>query len=128
MCVCVSMQETIIRRRMQSAPSSKDWRQEGKVSIMKNQGQCGGCWAFAASGSIESSYLIATGRTAQQTQIDLSDQQLLSCSGAGSCNGGGCPGAIDYVARAYLTTTRNIPYRAFDGEYTHTHSLSLLLQ
>ncbi len=60
-----------------------DWRKEGKVTPVRDQGNCGSCWDFAALGAFEGSYLIRNGGSP-----DASEQQILECSGAGSCGGG----------------------------------------
>ncbi len=69
-----------------------DWRSEGKVTPVKMQGGCGSCWAFTAAAVIESAYLIANNKT-----VDLSEQQILNCSKAGSCGGGWYEGVFSYV-------------------------------
>ena len=65
--------------------ASKDWRSEGKVNDVQDQGYCGSCWAFAAVASYEGAEAIATG-----TLEKYSEQQLVSCSsnGCNGCNGG----------------------------------------
>jgi len=72
-----------------------DWDSQGKVTPVKDQGQCGSCWAFSATASIESAVLIA-GRS----QVLLSEQQLVDCSqaqGNYGCNGGWMDSAFDYI-------------------------------
>ncbi len=65
-------------------PSSLDWRDVNGITSVKNQGDCGSCWAFAATGEMEAFAKIYYG-----VELDLSEQQVISCNpyGAG-CNGG----------------------------------------
>ena len=58
-----------------SIPTSIDWRTEGAVNPVKDQGQCGSCWAFSAVGALESRYKISAG-----TLYSLSEQQLVVCA------------------------------------------------
>jgi len=54
---------------LRELPSQVDWRDKGVVSPVRDQGSCGSCWSFAAAGTLESHYKIATGE-----QIILSEQ------------------------------------------------------
>jgi len=67
-----------------------DWRDSKKVSKVQDQQSCGSCWAFAAVGAYESSYLIENNLTKDDANPpDASDQQALDCSFASySCAGG----------------------------------------
>ena len=56
---------------------------------VKNQGQCQGCWAWATAAAMESSYLINGPGDRTNLTLDFSESDLISCSGAGSCAGGG---------------------------------------
>jgi cathepsin L len=69
-----------------------DWRKYGKVTGVKDQKSCGSCWDFAALAAYESNYLIRNNLT-----VDSSEQQILDCSGAGSCKGGSHTGVFDFL-------------------------------
>jgi len=98
-----------------AVPASVDWVAAGKVNPIKDQGQCGSCWAFSAVGALESACAIdpKCGKL-----ISLSEQQLVDCSqsfGNQGCNGGLMDQAFEYVQTKPLTTESNYPYTAQDG-------------
>ncbi|MCK4730727.1 MAG: thrombospondin type 3 repeat-containing protein [Candidatus Aenigmarchaeota archaeon] len=79
-------------------PSSLDWRtKDGKdwTTPIRDQGDCGSCWAFSATGVVESRVNIALNNSTYN--IDLSEQDLVSCSDAGDCSGGWESGALEYI-------------------------------
>jgi len=68
------------------APGAIDWREQGVVNEVKDQGQCGSCWAFSAVSAFESAYAISTGNL-----IHLSEQEVVDCDIYGmdmGCDGG----------------------------------------
>ncbi|KAF0291936.1 Cathepsin L [Amphibalanus amphitrite] len=74
------------QRSAKSLPSSLDWRDHGVVTPVKNQGQCGSCWAMSVTGALEGAWALAG-----HPLVSLSDQQLMDCSGDYGnygCNGG----------------------------------------
>jgi C1A family cysteine protease len=88
-----------------------DWRDFNGVTPVKDQGQCGSCWAFAATGAFESSYLLATGIV-----TDLSEQQVLSCNtGQSSCNGGWMGDGYDLFHNYGAIDEACMPYHANDN-------------
>ncbi|KAI4335206.1 hypothetical protein L6164_013875 [Bauhinia variegata] len=96
-------------------PETKDWREEGIVTPVKNQGRCGSCWTFSTTGSLEAAYAQAFGKN-----ISLSEQQLVDCAGAFNnfgCHGGLPSQAFEYIKyNGGLETEEAYPYTAKDGE------------
>jgi len=93
-------------------PNDVDWRDKGAVQKVKDQGQCGSCWAFSATGAIESINFIKNG-----TLPNLAEQQLVDCDKAESgCNGGMESDAIEWVAKnGGQCAEKDYPYTARDG-------------
>eukprot|EP01084_Bolivina_argentea_P096522 173516_1 len=111
---------TIPKQTILNEAESIDWTNyQGKnyVTPVKNQGQCGSCWAFSATGSIESRTAITTQVTGSEI-IELSEQQLVDCSSNSTyhnaaCNGGMMNDAFRYVvASGGLCTEKEYPYKA----------------
>jgi len=95
------------------APASMDWRKTNKVTKVKNQGQCGSCWAFSTTGSIEAANLIKNG--GNPADHELSEQQLVDCSTANNgCNGGLMDYAFNYV--------KNLGAKGDDTEASYSYT------
>lgn len=97
------------------APSGTvDWVSAGAVTPVKNQGQCGSCWAFSTTGALEGLNWI---HNKPATIASYSEQQLVDCSwafGNQGCNGGLMQDAFKYVMKNGITTEANYPYVARD--------------
>jgi len=98
-------------------PSRKDWREEGVVTPVKDQGGCGSCWAFAATECVESHYNIASG-----SQAILAPQYYVNCVvNENECGGsGGCQGAIaqlafNLTAKVGIPLESDLPYEGRNG-------------
>ncbi|KAF0706305.1 hypothetical protein AaE_014183 [Aphanomyces astaci] len=97
--------------------SAADWSTSKCNSPVPNQGQCGSCWAFATIGAVETAHCLATGEL-----LDLSEQQLISCStngGNNGCNGGNPPEALGWVQQG-VCTEESYPYKSGKGGQTGT--------
>ena len=99
-----------------------DWRsRHGKnwVTEVKHQGSCGSCWSFAATGATEALVNLFYN---QALNMNLSEQNLLSCSGAGSCSGGYPSIALDYIKNTGIINEAAFPYSATDQSCTNKSS------
>jgi cathepsin L len=88
--------------------ASYDWRKGGGSTPVKDQGGCGSCWDFATLGAFEGSWRIINHET-----VNASEQDVLDCSGAGSCAGGWW--AFNYLINKKVAAEVSYPYTAVKG-------------
>jgi len=107
-------------RQANPLPTSYTWVSKGATTPVYNQGQCGSCWAFSTTESIESMNFLAG-----NPLTSLSMQQIVDCDTSDDgCNGGDPPTAYQYVMSAGgLETYANYPYTAQDGQCQFQASL-----
>ncbi|KAK1139395.1 cathepsin L1-like [Acipenser oxyrinchus oxyrinchus] len=98
-------------------PREMDWRNKGYVTPVKNQGRCGSCWAFSATGAVEGQHFKKTGRL-----VSLSEQNLVECTKNKKymnygCNGGLMGRAFQYIIdNRGIASERRYPYTAKDNK------------
>ena len=90
--------------------SEINWVDEGVVTPIKNQGECGSCWSFSATGALEGAWAINSGNL-----ISFSEQQLMDCStdyNDFGCNGGEMTHAFRYVIDNGICDEADVPYKS----------------
>jgi cathepsin L len=104
-------EKTNVKHFQNSAtPDAVDFRAEGKVTPPKDQGQCGSCWAFSATGGIEGVWAKNMGEL-----VSVSEQQLVDCA-QGGCNGGHMiNGWTSVASNGGIMSEESYPYTAKDG-------------
>lgn len=112
-----SMRPQPLRSILKDTPEEFDWRDQGMVTPVKNQGGCGSCWAFSGVGAIESNLLINN-----ETETILSEQQYVDCSpnpqhcgGTGGCQGSTQPLLFDYAVQDGCRSGSDYSYTGMTG-------------
>ncbi|NP_001304248.1 vignain precursor [Vigna radiata] len=104
---------TFMYEKVGSVPASVDWRKKGAVTDVKDQGQCGSCWAFSTVVAVEGINQIKTDKL-----VSLSEQELVDCDKEENqgCNGGLMESAFEFIKqKGGITTESNYPYTAQEG-------------
>ena len=92
-----------------TSPETLDWVAKGAVTSVKNQGKCGGCWAFSAVGAVEGAYVVV----GQNPLTQFSEQQLISCDTTQS----GCDGGVMEAAFSWISTNGGL---CSEGDFPYT--------
>ena len=99
----------------QIIPEQVDWREHNAVTHVKDQGHCGGCWAFSTTGSVEGIVAIETGKL-----LNISEQQLIDCSGVQGnhgCEGGIMERGFQYIIdNGGICSEEDYPYQGVDNQ------------
>eukprot|EP00698_Gefionella_okellyi_P008361 TRINITY_DN206_c0_g1_i1.p1 TRINITY_DN206_c0_g1~~TRINITY_DN206_c0_g1_i1.p1 ORF type:complete len:545 (-),score=129.87 TRINITY_DN206_c0_g1_i1:23-1432(-) len=106
-----------VHEKSADVPDAIDWRQLGAVNMVKDQGVCGSCWSFGATGSLEGINFVTN-----RVLVSLSEQQVIGCAwgdqyaGSAACDGGESWGAYQWVQdNGGIATEQSYPYLMQDS-------------
>merc|ERR1712100_838643 len=100
---------------------SVDWTTKGAVTPVKDQGQCGSCWAFSTTGGLEGAWQLSTGNL-----VSMSEQQFVDCdTGSAGCNGGSMEQAFGWAKSTAVATESSYAYTARDGSCKSSFSTAI---
>ncbi|CAL5345157.1 unnamed protein product [Camellia sinensis] len=106
------------------APTTVDWRNQGAVTPIKDQSQCGCCWAFSAVAAVE-----GINKITNSNLLSLSEQELVDCNtDNGGCGGGFMDTAFQFIQNNGLTSEDNYPYIAQDNTCDSTKAATSVVQ
>lgn len=106
--ILLSTKSSPFKQVKDDAPESFDWREYNAVSPVKNQGSCGSCWAFSATGNLEGQYALKEGNSL----VEFSEQQLVDCDDVDQgCNGGLMESAYQFLEKeGGIMLSKDYPY------------------
>ncbi|XP_073027153.1 low-temperature-induced cysteine proteinase-like [Primulina eburnea] len=114
-----SLEDVQLKMKISSceAPTSLDWREHGVVTGVKDQGQCGSCWAFSSTGAVEGINALTT-----RELVSLSEQELVDCDSTNyGCNGGYMDYAFEWIINnGGINAEYNYPYNGNDDKCNST--------
>jgi len=109
----VAIGKKCTHKNLTDIPTEVDWRDKGFVTEVKNQGQCGSCWAFSTTGAIEGAWKLAG-----NPLLSVSEEELVQCDKKKDegCNGGIMENAYEWViGNGGITGEKLYPYSSGTG-------------
>lgn len=112
-----------LAKTIANLPKSVDWRKKGAVTEVKQQGDCGSCWAFSTTGAVEGQHFLKTGKL-----VSLSEQNLIDCTdahGESGCKGRSRHDTLDWmISHGGVESEKAYPYKGVSESCKYNQKLS----